>query len=785
MEEPDIKRKLATILVADIVGYSRLTANDEDWTIRALGDFRKIVDDIIARHDGRIFSTGGDSVLAEFASPVEAVRCAVDFQEASRSRNLLQPRDRQLRYRIGINLGDVMIRGDDLLGDGVNVAARLEGIAEPGGICVSGTVWDHINGKLSIGYVDIGEQSVKNIPRPVRAYHLRVDGTVGETTEVAPSPQTPPEPQPTGSGSAKSRVPMAALLGGAVAIIAVLVAALVWQMWPKNGTPVTAATPTSQPSAAPSPVAAPPAPKVSLATLLAIAVPSLSEKARTDLAHDYEVAAVHKAQAASVQSSSTWRTTNRPTAANAETATLEECQVVHGQPCVLLAVDDELKPPPEGGKWTARDMSRARYTGDFDIDQIPGLRPENRNRQDIAGYRSAASPKAAAYNADGARMFITTDTASQRAAEETALQACRDSATRDKLTAPCFLYAVEQRVVLPLRLKEPWTPAAAPAPAPSASPQASAATPVPTPSAPPQAAASAPAQTAASTTPPKTFRDCPNCPEMVVIPAGSFQMGAAPGENERFEVPTSQANRDQPQHLVTFAKPFALAKFDITRAQFAAFATATGFHPHSGCLTVVNGAWTPQPQASWEEPGFAQTDEDPAVCMNEIEITGYLRWLRQTTGKAYRLPSEAEWEYAERAGTITAYYWGDDPKDACKYENIGDEDYGFKYNIKAPISCHDGFADLAPVGSFKPNAFGLYDMAGNIFVLTADCWNENYNGAPTDGTAWMSGDCARHVARKASFSNSHAWMFRSANREVEGTLVKRNRFGFRVALTLP
>jgi formylglycine-generating enzyme required for sulfatase activity/class 3 adenylate cyclase len=599
MEEPDIKRKLATILVADIVGYSRLTANDEDWTIRALGDFRKIVDDIIARHDGRIFSTGGDSVLAEFASPVEAVRCAVDFQEASRSRNLLQPRDRQLRYRIGINLGDVMIRGDDLLGDGVNVAARLEGIAEPGGICVSGTVWDHINGKLSIGYVDIGEQSVKNIPRPVRAYHLRVDGAVGETTEVAPSPHTPLEPQPTRSGSAKSRVPMAALLGGAVAIIVILSGALVWQLWPKphlmpkpvaSVTPAPATVPKPAPAPASPPIAATPAPQA-------------------------------------------------PPGAGAG-----------------------VSPPP-------------------------------------------ATPA-------------------------------------------------------------PQTP---PVPAPVT-------TPTPAPQPPPQPTAA---------TPPKTFRDCPNCPEMVVIPAGSFQMGAAPGENERFEVPTSQANRDQPQHQVTFAKPFALAKFDITRAQFAAFATATGFHPHSGCLTVVNGAWAPQPQATWDEPGFAQTDEDPAVCMNEIEITGYLRWLRQTTGKEYRLPSEAEWEYAERAGTTTAFYWGDDPKDACKYENIGDEDYGFKYNIKAPISCHDGFADLAPVGSFKPNAFGLYDMAGNIFVLTADCWNENYNGAPTDGTAWTSGDCARHVARKASFSNSHAWMFRSANREVEGTLVKRNRFGFRVALTLP
>ena len=233
MEGDDLRRKLATILVADIVGYSRLTANDEDWTIRALGDFRAVVDEIIRKHEGRIFSTGGDSILAEFASPVEAVRCAVDFQEAARSRNLMQPRDRQLRYRIGINLGDVMIRGNDLLGDGVNVAARLEGLAEPGGICVSGTVWDQINGKLSIGYIDIGEQAVKNIPRPVRAYHLRPDG---ESDEAAIAVASPPPPLPQPARRTGSRGPMFGALAGGLAVLAVAGIAA-WQFWPR-GAPV-------------------------------------------------------------------------------------------------------------------------------------------------------------------------------------------------------------------------------------------------------------------------------------------------------------------------------------------------------------------------------------------------------------------------------------------------------------------------------------------------------------------------------------------------------------------
>jgi formylglycine-generating enzyme required for sulfatase activity len=338
----------------------------------------------------------------------------------------------------------------------------------------------------------------------------------------------------------------------------------------------------------------------------------------------------------------------------------------------------------------------------------------------------------------------------------------------------------------PLAPPSALPPPVAAAPVPPAT-SAPASEPIPAPAAtqPAPAPQPEPPKPAASNAPPKTFRDCPNCPEMVVIPAGSFQMGAAPGENERLEVSMTESGRDEPQHQVTITKPFALGKFDITRAEFAVFANETGFRPRPGCMTVVGNTWTPQPRASWEEPGYPQTDKDPVVCMNEIEIGAYLGWLHLRTGKDYRLPSEAEWEYAERGGTTTTFYWGDDIKDACIYENVGDESYAAKYGVKEPIPCNDGFADPAPVGSFKPNPFGLYDMAGNVFVLIADCWNESYIDAPSDGSAWMTGDCIRHVARKASFGNPHPSMFRAAQRESEGTVVRRNRHGFRVALSLP
>ncbi|HEX6010838.1 MAG TPA: tetratricopeptide repeat protein [Geminicoccaceae bacterium] len=169
------KRKLAAILSADVKGFSRLMEADEEGTLRTLKSYRATIDALIARHDGRIVGTAGDSVLAEFASPVEAVRCAVKTQEELARRNADLPREHRLEFRIGINLGDVIIDGDDLYGDGVNIAARLQALADPGGILVSGGIYDQIKTKLPFGYDFLGEQRVKNIVEPVRIYRTRSD----------------------------------------------------------------------------------------------------------------------------------------------------------------------------------------------------------------------------------------------------------------------------------------------------------------------------------------------------------------------------------------------------------------------------------------------------------------------------------------------------------------------------------------------------------------------------------------------------------------------------------
>jgi adenylate cyclase len=170
-----MERKLAAILCADVHGYSRLMEEDEEATLRTLTSHRKIVDSLIEQHRGRFVNAAGDSVLAEFASVVEAVSCAVDIQHRLRTENAELAPQRRMEFRIGVNLGDVMVEGEQIYGDGVNVAARLESLAEPGGICVSGVVQDQVSSKLGLNFADLGEQQVKNIAKPVRALRVLLD----------------------------------------------------------------------------------------------------------------------------------------------------------------------------------------------------------------------------------------------------------------------------------------------------------------------------------------------------------------------------------------------------------------------------------------------------------------------------------------------------------------------------------------------------------------------------------------------------------------------------------
>jgi adenylate cyclase len=172
-----LERKLAAILCADVFDYSRLMGEDEEATLRTLTSHRRLIDSAIDQHHGRFVNSAGDSVLAEFASVVEAVNCAVDIQTGLKAENANLPSQRRMEFRIGVNLGDVMVEGEQIYGDGVNVAARLESLAEAGGICISNTVHDQVSTKLALNYADFGEQVVKNIAKPVRVFRVLLNGT--------------------------------------------------------------------------------------------------------------------------------------------------------------------------------------------------------------------------------------------------------------------------------------------------------------------------------------------------------------------------------------------------------------------------------------------------------------------------------------------------------------------------------------------------------------------------------------------------------------------------------
>lgn len=273
----------------------------------------------------------------------------------------------------------------------------------------------------------------------------------------------------------------------------------------------------------------------------------------------------------------------------------------------------------------------------------------------------------------------------------------------------------------------------------------------------------------------REFQECTDCPVMVAVPAGKFVMGSPGTEAGRFDV-------EGPQHVVA-VKAFALGKDDITTAEFLIFLRETGYQP-APCDSILELQWRSPGNGKAYPPAETDPPLQPAACLSWKDAQAYIAWLN---GKVhglpsvvnkrdgpYRLPSEAEWEYAARAGTTTARWWGNDI-------GVG------RANCNGCGSKWDGTL-IAPVGSFGSNPFGLDDMLGNVWQWVEDCWNESYVGAPSDGSAWLSGDCSKRVMRGGSWSNAPAFI-RAATRSrgdiAEGDFDYSAYVGFRIARTLP
>ncbi|MBS0376332.1 MAG: formylglycine-generating enzyme family protein [Proteobacteria bacterium] len=294
---------------------------------------------------------------------------------------------------------------------------------------------------------------------------------------------------------------------------------------------------------------------------------------------------------------------------------------------------------------------------------------------------------------------------------------------------------------------------------------------------------------AAPASPPGVLRDCPACPELVVVPAGEFLLGTSGDARER------DADRgESPPLAVSISRAFAIGRYEVTVAEFRAFATAANYAPAGDCRVASDGAWVRLPDRSWTTPGFPtpQADNEPVVCVSWDDAKAYADWLSKATGKVYRLPSETEWEYAARGGTTTARYFGDRDSDedtvlsvACDYANVYDASSVTELPFPYPSArCRDGHTYTAPVGSFKPNAFDLYDMIGNAREWVRDCYTASYAGRPADARAWeWAGGCELRGVRGGSWASRPADS-RAAARGAEPQGQRQSDLGFRVVREL-
>lgn len=308
------------------------------------------------------------------------------------------------------------------------------------------------------------------------------------------------------------------------------------------------------------------------------------------------------------------------------------------------------------------------------------------------------------------------------------------------------------------------------------------------------------------------FRDCPTCPEMVVVPPGTFMMGSTEADSARemaaeapnefgflwlFGMDTRQLAartmaHEHPQHRVVIETQFALGRFPITVGQFAEFVAETHRSAGRCFLWGLHRPRIPIVNDAWRSPGFSQTAENPVVCISWRDAKAYVAWLNKKipspdgAGDLYRLPSEAEWEYAARAGTATTRWWGNDIGDGLSWCDGCGDPYWPTLNLKVapytgqPANMRRLLPGTIPVRWFPPNPFGLLGMPGNVWEFVEDCWHGSYMGAPTTGALWISGTCEERVSRGGDWEEG-TWAVRSATRQGVSPDDAYNTEGFRVA----
>ncbi|HZP77218.1 MAG TPA: adenylate/guanylate cyclase domain-containing protein [Pseudolabrys sp.] len=465
-----MKRKIAAIMAADVAGYSRLVAEDEEETLRRLESYRAVFDDFIARASGRVFNTAGDAILAEFSSSVEAVRCAIDVQESLRTRNLAYPPSRQMNFRIGITVGDIVERDGDLLGDAVNIAARLEGLAVAGGVCVSRAVYEQVGNKLSVHFNDDGEKQVKNIPTPVHVFSVTIGGDDARAAATAAV-----KPKSKEATTRPAWLWPAAIAGGAALALAAVAGFFLLPRAAEKSAPAVVAAPekpapaavaasdkpaaaataagdkpaaavtAAAPDKAAAIAAAPPAAKA--VALIPETVPFIGDPDRASIRSAYLNAPGEKALAIGLMGIG--MATGQPDADTAKAAALANCertlQSAADLHCSLYATNDNvvfagalptLPPPP----WLIRN---AEIETPYSSENVPLVRPATQT-QLAKVYEPRPNAKALALSPRGQEFYYY----SQRSVDEAVRRALERCGLKSGLA--CMIVAVDDVFVVPI-----------------------------------------------------------------------------------------------------------------------------------------------------------------------------------------------------------------------------------------------------------------------------------------------------------------------------------------------
>ncbi|MGI9235501.1 MAG: formylglycine-generating enzyme family protein [Woeseiaceae bacterium] len=273
---------------------------------------------------------------------------------------------------------------------------------------------------------------------------------------------------------------------------------------------------------------------------------------------------------------------------------------------------------------------------------------------------------------------------------------------------------------------------------------------------------------------------------MTLIPGGSYLKGSPQDEPGRF---TDDRNHDEDDQVgqggdqveVTVLS-FALGIFEVSNREFAEFIEQTGYAMRDGCIawTQSDGKWRQHTAANWKNTGRPYDDAFPASCIDWYAANAYIDWLSETSEIQYRLPTESEFEYARRAGSAEAYHFGSDPEESCRYGNVPDAEFDAVTTTKDALKCSDGYWDMAPVGQFEPNAFGIYDITGNVWEWLSDCYEKSYANAPTDGSALILDRCEARSIRGGSWGYDLSSL-RSADRSDDPPDALYDGIGFRIA----